>query len=247
MATKEVAQVSALEGYWSESRRPFASLAFVAPMLLVYEFGVLLLGPFGIRNGADVWLRQLLSSLGFTQFFLLPILTCGILLSWHHLRRDRWGVGWFVLYGMVFESVVLGCGLMVLASAQGSLLFLDQDSSQFQYLIAFFGAGIYEELLFRLMLVPGLAALCRFAGAARGPSLIFSIVVASLLFAGVHYQFELAIGSWHVGISVGDSFSLMSFLFRVTAGAFFTALFVYRGFGVAAGTHAMYDILVTLI
>src|SRR5688500_15193837 len=104
MATKEVAQVSALAGYWSESRRPFASLAFVAPMLLVYEFGVLLLGPFGIRNGADVWLRQLLSSLGFTQFFLLPILTCGILLSWHHLRRDRWRVGWFVLYGMVFES-----------------------------------------------------------------------------------------------------------------------------------------------
>jgi membrane protease YdiL (CAAX protease family) len=244
--TSHLPSAGVFAAYWSESRRPFASLAFVAPMLVAYELGVLWLGKSGLRNGAEVWLRQLLSSLGFTHFFLLPILTCGILLGWHHLQRERWSVGWIVLYGMLVESLAFGCGLMLIANAQSSLLFLDSDRDKVSYLIAFFGAGIYEEMLFRLMLVPALAAVCRFAGAARGPSLVFSVVVASLLFAAAHYQLDFAIGSWRFGIQVGDPFTWMSFLFRVIAGVFFTALFVYRGFGVAAGTHALYDILATL-
>src|SRR5688500_7164859 len=44
--------------YWQQSRRPLASLAFVAPLLLLYEIGVLVLGAHAVRNGADVWLRQ---------------------------------------------------------------------------------------------------------------------------------------------------------------------------------------------
>ena len=240
------ATTSPLARYWTESRRPFASLAFVAPMLVVYELGVLGLGQSGIRNGADVWLRQLLNHLGFKHFFLLPILTCGILLAWHHVRRDRWNVQWLVLYGMLVESLALGAGLMLAAGVASSLLFLDHEQSELKYLVAFFGAGIYEEMLFRLMLVPVLAAVCRFAGAGRGLSLICSVLAASLVFAAVHYQLDFTIGSWRVGITVGDSFTWTSFLFRVGAGAFFTALFVYRGFGVAAGTHALYDILVIL-
>ena len=61
--------------YWQQSRRPLTSLAFVTPLLLVYEAGVLWLGPHAMRNGADVWLRQLLDLLGFSQYFLLPLLT----------------------------------------------------------------------------------------------------------------------------------------------------------------------------
>lgn len=45
---------------------------------------------------------------------------------------------------------------------------------------------------------------------------------------------------------LGESFQWYTFCFRTTAGLFFAALFVYRGFGVAAGTHAAYDILVGL-
>ena len=49
-----------LATYWAESRRPFASLVFILPMLLAYEVGLLWLGSGGLRNGADVWLRQVL-------------------------------------------------------------------------------------------------------------------------------------------------------------------------------------------
>ena len=81
--------VDALGGdYWQQSRRPLVSLAFVAPLLLIYEAGILWLGPQAMRNGADVWLRQLLDLLGFSQYFLLPLLTVGLLAGWHHVTRQ---------------------------------------------------------------------------------------------------------------------------------------------------------------
>ena len=51
--------------YWQQSRRPLTSLAFVTPLLAVYEAGVLWLGPQAMRNGADVWMRQILRLAGF--------------------------------------------------------------------------------------------------------------------------------------------------------------------------------------
>ena len=71
------------ESYWQQSRGPFASLLFMTPLLLLYEGGVLVFGSGGIRNGADAWLRSLLDTLGFSGYFLLPVLTVGILLAWH--------------------------------------------------------------------------------------------------------------------------------------------------------------------
>jgi hypothetical protein len=42
-------------------------------------------------------------------------------------------------------------------------------------------------------------------------------------------------------------FDWYPFVFRTVAGLFFSALFIYRGFGIAAGTHAAYDMLVGLV
>ena len=94
--------------YWEQSRRPLAALAFVVPLLVLYEGGVVLLGPQAVRNGADVWLRQVFDLLGFGQYFLLPAMTVGLLLAWHHLTHDRWQVSVGVLYVMFAECAVLG-------------------------------------------------------------------------------------------------------------------------------------------
>ncbi len=108
--------------YWQQSRRPLASLYFVAPLLGIYEAGVILLGPHAIRNGADVWLRQLLDFLGFSQYFLLPALTVGILLAWHYVTRQPWRVAPGVLYTMLAECAVLAMTLVIIARVQDSVL-----------------------------------------------------------------------------------------------------------------------------
>ena len=73
--------------YLEQSRRPLVSLAFIVPLLATYEGGVIYLGPAALRNGADIWLRHLLGLVGFGQYFLLPALTVGLLLAWHHMTH----------------------------------------------------------------------------------------------------------------------------------------------------------------
>src|SRR3954469_20152426 len=110
--------------YWQQSRRPLASLAFVAPLLVCYEAGVLWLGPQAMRNGADVWLRQLLDLLGFSQYFLLPGATVAMLAGWHYVTRDPWRVSPSTLYTKLAECALLAVALVVIARVQANLLSL---------------------------------------------------------------------------------------------------------------------------
>ena len=61
-------------------------------------------------------------------------------------------------------------------------------------------------------------------------------ILAALLFSAFHY-----IGPY------GDAWALQSFLFRALAGLAFSVLFLVRGFGVTAWTHALYDIFLFLL
>jgi membrane protease YdiL (CAAX protease family) len=247
---------SAKSGYWHESARPLESLVFVTPMLLFYEVGVLLLGPQAIRNAADVWLRQLLDLLGFGQYFLLPILTCGLLLGWHHVTRQSWRLNWNALYGMLFESIVFGLFLVLIAGWQGRFFAASSavcavsesgGSGVFGTLVAYVGAGIYEEVLFRLMLLPGVWGLLRLAGLSTRASMATAVVVTSLVFSAAHYQFDFTFAGYHFTTAYGEAFAWSSFCFRFLAGVAFSLLFLLRGFGVTAGAHAMYDLLTLLI
>ncbi len=243
-----------LARYWRQSRRPLVSLAFVVPLLVLYEGGVLILGAQAVRNGADVWLRQFLDSLGFSQYFLLPAMTVGMLLAWHHLARERWQVSAAVLYVMFAECAVLGLALVLLARVEGLVaasvsggaaqlgdsrlelpIVMAGRGAFLGRMLGYLGAGVYEELLFRLMLVPPLAV-CATRLLTRPAVRIAAVVIlTSLLFSAAHY----------VGPH-GEAVDAFTFVFRFSAGAIFAVLFVYRGFGIAAGTHALYDIFVSL-
>jgi len=232
---------SPLSRYQSESARPLTSLAFITPMLVAYEAGIFVFGPTALRNGADAWLRGLLSLLGFGQYFMLPILAAAILLGWHHTIRARWNIHGRVVLGMWLESLALGMILLVVAKLL-AMLFLS-TGARFQAsldmgdlpptICGYFGAGIYEELLFRLILLPAILGLFVWWGCKKRTAAIWAVMISSLLFSLAHYDLVS---------SVGDPFTLYSFVFRVLAGIFFAVLFVKRGFGIAAGTHAMYDI-----
>ena len=148
------------EQYWVESRRPLASLVFLAPLLIAYEAGVLLLG---VQNGADAFLRRLLDLLGFGQHFLLPLLMVCILLAWHYLAREPWRLSGGIISGMAVECVGLGICLRVILFLQDMLFHVFDDpvalsiGDRVKEAVGLLGAGIYEELLFRLILLSLLA------------------------------------------------------------------------------------------
>jgi hypothetical protein len=225
------------DDYWSISRRPLTSLVFALPLVLAYEGGVLLLGRGTPRNGADVWLRTLLDSFGFGQYFLLPVLTVLGLLAWHHVEHDRWRFSPAVLLGMAGESVLWAAALLGIARLQHRFWPLAAGAAEgvLARLVAFCGAGLYEEVLFRLLLLPAVAWLAARLGAGPFAAAAWGVIGSSLLFSWAHYIGPL-----------GDVFDPYSFSFRFLAGVFFAVLFDLRGFGIAAGSHAAYDILVGL-
>ena len=94
------------------------------------------------------------------------------------------------------------------------------------------GAGLYEELLFRVILVAAIGQLGqRLLGLTPLVAGTTAVVVGAAIFSAFHY-----IGPY------GDPFELRSFVFRLVAGLFFSALYLLRGFGITAWTHALYDV-----
>ncbi len=105
------------------------------------------------------------------------------------------------------------------------------------------GAGIYEELVFRLILMCALMMLFeRLLGLSRTGSVILSVLVSAGLFSA-HHHIVFVDGRF----GQGAAFGWTEFGFRTIAGIYFAILFAIRGFGIAAGTHAFYDIIATII
>jgi membrane protease YdiL (CAAX protease family) len=102
--------------------------------------------------------------------------------------------------------------------------------------VTYVGAGIYEEFLFRLCLLPAVYGGFRLIRVPPGTAAALAIVVTSALFSLAH----------HVG-PTGEPFEPFACVFRAVAGLFFSLLFVLRGFGVTVGCHAAYDLLVGVL
>ena len=101
--------------------------------------------------------------------------------------------------------------------------------------MGYLGAGLYEELLFRLILITAAVWTIRLWMPDKRKSMVLAVLASSLLFSAAHY-----LGA------AGDEFRWFSFSFRFFAGLFFAVLFIYRGFGITAGAHALYDISVVI-
>ena len=247
------------EFYWRLAREPLACLIFLLPLLLIYEVGVLWIGAggneSGVRNGADYWMRGWLQNAGLDSVLILPLMVVGVLLAWHRAGDYEWRISRETLVGMFAESLLLAVCLLVVAQVQdmafqcwfpsalsvrdhgaGERPLLSLAATMGPRMIAFVGAGVYEEVMFRLAMLP---ACCAFFQTLRMPknwAAALAVFLTSLVFSIAHY-----IGP------AGEAFSLFSFTFRVTAGCFFATVFLLRGFGITVGCHALYDILVGIL
>jgi hypothetical protein len=233
--------------YWSRTRRPLPCLVFVLPILAVYELGVLWLGgdsAASLRTGADAWLRQALAAVGLTDQWLLPLGLILALLAWQATDPRDWKFDPAFLFGMAVESVVLAFALIGLsrlvdmgfAHLEGREILaagVPSEGHPIAPLIGFLGAGVYEEALFRLALIPLMFAGLRLLHTPNVLAGTLAVTGSALLFSVAH----------HAG-APGEAFTWFAFIFRWMAGVYFAWVFVARGFGVVVGTHAAYDILV---
>lgn len=251
-------------GYWGATRAPRYSILFALPLLILYEVLAAFLtrtAAVHVRNGADVLLKSLFVAVGGLDglaVFGLVLFGTGAILVWRDLSRHGWRLRARVFAGMLAESVlyalllgtvaglltavVLG-GVPVLALvAPGEAAAAVQAAAApgrmdlATQLMISLGAGLYEELLFRVILVTGLLLLAQKVFRWRtAPATAFAVVTGAVIFSAFHY-----IGPY------GDPLEAGSFTFRLIAGLLFSGLYVLRGFGITAWSHALYDVFLTI-
>ncbi|MBA3761039.1 MAG: CPBP family intramembrane metalloprotease [Gemmatimonadales bacterium] len=239
-----------LANYGRLTRAPRYSLTFALPLLVAYEVLAFSLSHdevTGVRNGADVLLKSIFLAMGGRNglvVFGALLVGGGAWLVWQDYRRSR-NLDPRLFGLMALESAVYALAFGLVTSTLTGLLLpglsvpsagaAGRWSLPTQLMISL-GAGIYEELLFRVILVSGLAWMARRAlGWSATASGVFAVLVGALIFSTFHY-----IGPY------GDRLELGSFTFRAVAGVLFSGLYLQRGFGITAWTHALYDVFLAV-
>lgn len=231
--------------YFSSTHSLLYSYLISLPLLLMYEVLIFLAQPDTaqvVRISVDVWIKTLFSYVGpnVLSITLIFVALLGIVILYR--ERDRLSslkLSYFMT--MLVEASIYAFVLALLIStAITGLLQMVQTSpieslSILQQLALSLGAGLYEELFFRVILVSGLLLLLKQFLTKKYAAYALAMVLAALIFSSVHY-----IGS------LGDTFTMGSFLFRFLFGLALNAIYIWRGFGMAAWTHAIYDLMVII-
>ena len=226
--------------YWRSTRSPLYSFLFTVPLFLIYEIGIFLTSSddmFVLRNGADALMRQILATFGITGLYWVGVIFfIGFIITFI-LQRKFWeetqihsdyfllmtveSVGWSVLIYFFMTNVYL-----LLMNPTGSMLV--------QQVTLAVGAGIYEEFLFRVLLIAGISVILGFIFQWSDKSRNWAaMVIAAGIFSSFHF-----IGEY------GDFFSFNIFMVRFLAGIALGTLYFLRGFGITGWSHAVYDLIV---
>jgi len=232
------------EQYLREGSGPLADLALTLPIFVIYHLGVVWMD---VQNAADVVTREL-KSLANSSLTAYSGLTLAIGLAFtavllvlgrgHSLRWQRFAL-------VAGEGILYAVAMRLVASYVVGRVHLDAGAVQssdnpgfFNSVVLSLGAGLYEEIAFRV----GLYGIGRRLLLAMMPeALPGQRVAASIGWAAVS---AAVFSGWHYVGQFGEPFELRSFVFRWVCGVVFTLIYVFRGFAPAVWTHALYDIWV---
>jgi len=238
-----------IDAYLEASRRPLTILCFLLPAVLFYEVRLLLLAADSegvVVNKAELGVLRFLEGIGIagggSLWLALPgVVLVAVLLLWHLVARDPWKVSLRTLGVMLVESAVMVAPLLILAKAFSTPTLLATEPAWESMgvggkLAASFGAGLFEELVFRMLLLGLLhAILIDLLKMRELPGSVLAVLIAAVLFA-VYHPLQDAEG----GIMLGRA------VFYVLAGCWLGALMLLRGFGITVGAHALYDVVALL-
>ena len=246
------------EAYSHQAARPLNALLLIAPGLFYYHA---ITAIYGSALAAPALLEAALAAVGAPAVFIAPVAVVIVLLAQHIAERQRWKFRPRVLLTMALEAALWALPLLAMgylvalalpaepasaprtpppaataerspaaaASQPSGLAWTLQNAARAA------GAGIYEEFVFRLLLL-GLAHLLLVdaLGLKHAPVAVGSAIVGGVLFSALHFDFA--------GLGGGEPFAWGSFLFLALAGGFWGGLYFTRGFGIAAASHVIYDL-----
>ena len=261
--------------YLEASSYPLTSLLFCVPLIVAYEVGTWRFASDPVshvqqRIVAFNLMQQFFAAFGVTGLYFPAATVASVLLAWHLARGDRFAATPGVVLGMIAESAMYAVPLVGLGYAFQHLLPLFGQlliggpaaaiggpgaaiggpaaaiggpggtvgrGGPTALLVLSIGAGVYEELIFRLVAFTVLHfLLVDVLRMARATAVPLTVVAAAVLFSLYHYR---PTGT--------EPFQWESFAFRTVAGVYFGLIFTARGFGLTAGAHSAYDVLIVLI
>ena len=227
--------------YFQYSKNILSSLLFIFPLIILYEF--IAFFKFNntdiiIRNTADTILRDFIRLFSDNVFLIQSIIILFFLISYYIYNNKSknshtFNIKYFSF--MYIEGFLYG--LLLVYVLNGLNVFARLDTFQYNdYIISFYlclGAGIWEEILFRLIIFNLIMYLTSYLSNNNFLPLLLSIFISSIIFSLFHY-----IGTF------SDTFSLYSFIIRFVGGVYLALIYYYRGIGIAMFSHFIYDFLI---
>lgn len=225
------------------------SLVLIFPLFLAYEIGVMFSSTV---NGVDFTSRWVFAAVGEDrERYLIAhlVMAAGYLAYLLYLRSKR-RISMHTALPMLLESCIyaLTLGTFIIFIMQNLLGFgdtlviaghaLDELAlgPRGEAVVISLGAGVHEELVFRLAMMGGTAYVLMRFGARQGLAVLGALLASALIFSAAH----------HVGPQ-GDEFQMGVFTYRALAGVCFGLIFYYRSLAHAVYSHFLYDLYVLLV
>ena len=250
----------AYQSYLNASSAPLTCFLFTLPLFIVYHAGLWWLNNFAdLRwaNAVDIAIADALGRLGMAGPLLSFILVVVAFLLMHAVSGKSWkpppAYTWFL---MVLESLVLALPVFMLSRLVVKVVdylplglsIVDGGEEELSWranLILSCGAGVYEEFFFRVLVMGTMLFVMSRVLHLKGRWMyVFAAVFQALLFAASHH---LPGGPEEIATRAELREFLPVIAFRALAGIYFAFLYIERGFGIAAGSHACYDLMVVLL
>lgn len=207
-----------------------ASLVLVFPLLLIYQIAIVFV-PSVVASDP---ISRLLFAVcqGRTGYLLSQAVIAAVFLGWIHATGRARALSLRVIAPVLVESLAIAALLwLTLPLIVHHALGLGLGTSAASAL----GAGIYEELMFRLLVTGGVLQVALAVGLERREASILAVLLGALAFAAAH----------HLG-GAGESFHTSAFAFRALAGVALGATCWFRSFAHAVYAHVAYDLLILI-
>ncbi len=229
--------------YFQQSLYPLNSLVLIAPLLIAFH-----LSSRGASTNllAPHLIGKFLAYFGATTDILPPMLIVVALLIQQVLSKKPWKVQPFPIAGIVAESIIWTIPLIAINQVTSRLILQSAPAAQMGA-IEFYstgtevtlaiGAGIYEEFLFRLVFISlALLVFVDIFALKKKTVAITAIISGAIIFGLCHFSLsqlaDPALLDWQ------------KLIFLTVAGLLWGFIYAYRGFGIAVGSHILWDLYV---